>query len=95
MSFGKRLVELCKVRSISLSKLSVAVGIPKATLHGWTTGRNSANPEQIKKLAFFFKIPVHVLLFGEPDPFEPLSGDDLTEVFCGDLTVTIHRIDRK
>jgi transcriptional regulator with XRE-family HTH domain len=95
MAFGKRLIELCKAKSISLSQLSKDVGIPKATLHGWTTGRNSARPDQIKKLASFFKVPVHVLIFGEPDPFQPDLEDDLTEVFHGDLRVTIHRIERK
>lgn len=95
MSFGKRLEQLCKGKSVSLSRLARMVGIPKATLHGWTTGRKSANPEQVKKIAAFFEVPVHVLLFGEPDPFESDHNQNFTEIFHGDIRVTIHRIERK
>lgn len=64
------------------------------TIHAWTTGRKSINPDQLRKVAMILKVSVHELMFGEPDPHEPAADEVLREIFSGDVRVTLHRIER-
>lgn len=59
---------------MSLSHLARETKIPKATLHGWTTGQRSIDPIQVKKVAQALGISLHHLLFGESDPLERVNG---------------------
>lgn len=95
MKIGLKLQKVCKDRRLSISSLAKQAGVPLATLHAWTTGRKSINPDQIRKVAAVLEISLHELLFDEPDPFETKSTEILKEIFSGDVRVTLHKIERK
>lgn len=96
MRLGTIILKLCKERGISLSALARQSGVPPQTLHHWTTGRRSVNPDQLRKVASTLKVSLHYLTFGEPDPHEqPLSEEILKEIFSGDIRVTLHKIERR
>jgi transcriptional regulator with XRE-family HTH domain len=95
MKLGSKLPKLCKARGLSLTRLAKEAGVPLQTVHAWTTGRKSINPDQIRKVAIVLKISIHELIFDEPDPFEAASEDVLKEIFSGDVRVTLHRIERR
>lgn len=95
MKLGMKLSKICKERNLSLSRLAKDAGVPLATMHAWTTGRKSVNPDQLRKVASVLKISMHELIFDEPDPYESLSGEMLKEIFSGDVRVTIHKIERR
>jgi len=94
MKLGSKLLKLCKEHRLSLSRLAKEAGVPMQTIHAWTTGRKSINPDQLRKVALVLKISVHELMFDEPDPFEPASEEILKEIFTGDVRVTLHRIEK-
>jgi transcriptional regulator with XRE-family HTH domain len=89
MELNKNLLELCKKRSISIATLSRMSGVKQPTLHGWTTGRSVQNLDDLKKVCDALEVGVHTLLYGKPDPYEK---EDLSELFKGDVRITIHRI---
>ena len=90
---GTMIQSLCEQRGVSLTKLAKMSGVPKATLHSWTTGTNP-NVEQLKKVAETLQISLHKLAFGKSDPFEEVGETVLKELFSGDVRVTVHRIER-
>lgn len=94
MELVKMLPRLCSRRGWSLAQLARESGVPKPTLHGWTTGR-SANLDQLKRVATALQVSLHELVFGEPDPYEAPSEELLKELFTGDVRVSIHRIERR
>lgn len=95
MKLGIKLQRICKDRKISFAQLARSSGIPLATLHAWTTGRKSVNPDQLRKAANSLQISIFELLFDESDPFENKADEILKELFSGDVRVTLHRIERK
>lgn len=95
MKLTTTLIRHCKARGWSLNRLARETKIPVQTLHGWTTGRQSVNLNQLKKVAEAFKISFHELCFDELDPNESKSGEILKELFSGDVRITLHRIERK
>lgn len=95
MKLSSTLTSLCKKRGITLTELARRSGVPKQTLHNWTTGRRSINPDQIKRVAQVLETSVHYLLYGEQDPFESPAEEILREIFSGDVRVTLHRIERR
>lgn len=94
MEFGKNLLRLMKEKGLSLGKLEKLSGVSKPTLHGWTTGRGVTNLDQLKKVATVLEVPIHELIYGEPDPFESKTREVLKELFSGDVRLTVHRIER-
>ena len=95
MKLGSKFNQLCKAKSLSLSRLAKEAGVPVQTIHAWTTGRKSINPEQIKKVASVLEISIHQLIFDEPDPHESVGEEVLKEIFSGDVRITLHRVERK
>ena len=95
MKLGITITALCKARNWSLARLARESGVPPQTLHHWTVGRKSINPDQVKRLANTLGVSVHFLLFGEADPMESPAEEILKEIFSGDVRVTLHRIERK
>lgn len=95
MKIGLNIQKICKSKRLSLSQLSKRAGVPTTTLHAWTTGRKSINPDQIRKVATVLEVSLHELLFDEPDPFEAKPTEILKEIFSGDVRVTLHRIERR
>lgn len=95
MKLGSKLNELCKEKGLSISALAKKSGVPTQTIHGWTVGRKSVNPEQLRKVAMVLKVSIYQLLFDEVDPHEPIGQEVLKELFSGDIRVTLHKIERK
>ena len=95
MKLRTTLLTICKKRGISITHLSRQAGIPTQTLHGWSTGKSVASLDQLKKVATALELPLHELIFGEPDPLESPSEEILKEIFSGDVRVTLHRVERK
>lgn len=95
MKLSSILESLCKKKGITLAELARRSEVPKQTLHNWTIGRRSINPDQIKRVSQVLETSVHYLLFGEHDPFESPTEEILKEIFSGDVRVTLHRIERR
>lgn len=94
MELSKNLIELCKKRRMSLASLAKKSGVKQPTLHGWTTGRRVQNLDDLKRVCEVLEVGLHTLIFGEADPFEG-KNEILNEIFKGDITVTIHRIEKE
>lgn len=94
MKLNQTLMQLCKGKGWSLSRLSRASGVPVQTLHGWTMGRKGVRLDQLKKVADTLEVSLYRLAFGEPDPHELQGTEILKELFTGDVRVTLHRIER-
>jgi transcriptional regulator with XRE-family HTH domain len=95
MKLDTTLLSICKKKGLSLAQLARQSGVPTQTLHGWTTGKAAAKLDQLKKVATTLQVPIHELIFGEPDPYEQPGEELLKEIFSGDVRVTLHRIERK
>lgn len=95
MKLGSKLNQLCKAQGLSLSRLAKEAGVPMQTVHAWTTGRKSINPDQLKMVASVLKISIHQLMFDEPDPYASLGEEVLKEIFSGDIRITLHKIEKK
>ncbi len=94
LNAGEIIQNECKKRGWTLSDLSKKAGVPKATLHSWTGGR-TPNLEQLKLVSVALKLSLHHLAYGQPDPEERHdSTQTLTELFSGDLKITIHKINK-
>lgn len=89
------LVRLYESRGWTIGRLARESGVPKPTLHGWTTGRSAHNLDQLKQVASALKVSLHELTFDEPDSYESQSDEFLKELFTGDVRVSIHRIERR
>jgi transcriptional regulator with XRE-family HTH domain len=95
MELGNMLTHFCKMKNWTIARLARESGVPKATLHGWVTGRSALNLDQLKKVASSLEVTMHELVFGAPDPYERPGEEILKELFTGDVRVSIHRIERK
>lgn len=94
MKLSKNLTSFSKKKGWTLNRLAKETGIAPATLHGWSHGRSTANLGDLKRVATVLEIPLHTLIFGEPDPFEIPAEEVLKEIFSGDIRVSLHRIER-
>jgi len=88
---GRMILKHCAERDWTLAVLARRSGVPKPTLHGWTTGRNATNPMQLKLVAQALGISLHELIFGEPDPMSSGGSIPLEELFSGNVSITISR----
>ena len=88
---GKMILKHCAERGWTLAVLARRSGVPKPTLHGWTTGRNSTNPLQLKLVSQALGVSLHELIFGEPDPIGSGGSIPLEELFSGKVSITISR----
>ncbi len=95
MKLDKTLTKLCDNAGLTLSGLAKKAKVPTQTLHVWTTGRTSINPDQVQAVANILKVSTHHLLFGEPDPYAFEAEEVLEEIFKGDVRVTLERIKKK
>lgn len=96
--FGLVLEELIESRDLSIKDVSESTGIPYKTLVEYI-GRDGRIPSKIdvfKKLATYFQIPLHELMFGEPDP-SSIIGQILekTEIHTGLYEISIKKVRMK
>jgi len=93
LEVGDNVRRACEKRGWSISRLAKEAGIAQQTIHGWTTGR-SPSLEQLKKVADVLESPLYKLAFGTHDPNELEADTILTEIFKGDVRVTLERIEK-
>ena len=89
------LTALLREKRWTLKKLSSESGVPISTLSGWTSGKSVQNLDQLKSVANALTVTVHYLAFGERDPHEEGGTEILSEIFRGDVRVTLQRIEKK
>ena len=94
MKLDKILLSLIEEKGWTVARLSRQSGVPKQTLHNWTSGRKLVNPGQLKRVAEALGVSVYYLMFGESDPISHPGSEFLKEIFSGDVRVTVHRIER-
>lgn len=94
MRLPENIKRLCEERSWSLGDLAKKSGVPRTTLHHWTTGKATLNLEQLKRVSIILKVSVHELVWGEIDPFGKVPEEMLKEIFSGDIRITLHKIER-
>lgn len=95
MKLSSMLTQTLKKKGWTLNRLAKETKLSPATLHGWKTGRGTANYNDLRKVASVLEISIHELMFGEPDPYHSPGKEILKELFTGDVRVTLHRIERK
>lgn len=91
---GKIIKHKCEERGWPITKLAKLSGVPQASIHSWTTGREP-KLSQLRKVAEALEMPFYELAFGEADPFDVESKILLRELFSGDVRVTLHKIERE
>ncbi|MEZ4814322.1 MAG: helix-turn-helix transcriptional regulator [Bdellovibrionota bacterium] len=89
----ENLNRILKDRRITFSRLSTLSGVPKTTLHSWTTG-TEPKITHLRKVAEVLAVSFYELAFGMPDPFEA-KEEILKELFSGDVRISVHRIERR
>ena len=95
MALKENLHALLEKRGWNLSKLAKASGLAKSTLSGISAGTGAIRLDHLQKIAKALEVSVHVLAYGEPDPFEIPSNEILHELFRGDVRVILQRIEKK
>ncbi len=104
MILGKMITALNEQKGWSLSTLARRSGVPKTTIHGWTTGRAVQDLNQLRKVASTLEVSLHFLAFGCEDPHSRavrnpgpetggnltvISADGLKQVFNGHVRLII------
>ena len=72
LKVSKIMKSLMEDRKETLISLSKKTGVPKSTLSEWL-GNRTPNPLQAIKVANYFGVSLHHLLFGSEDKSEPLA----------------------
>lgn len=91
MNLSKNIAHYCKQKNMPLSVLARKAKVPKATLHGWITGRRALNLDQLRRVADTLEVPLYRLLFDADDP-RTSRRINLEKIFAGDVRVTIEKI---
>ena len=95
VKIGTNLTNLLSSKNLSLRELSRATGVPYTTLQEWTANRTPRNPVQIQKVASYFDVSMHFLLFGQEDKSEPLTKLLKEDLFSGTFEISIKRVKLK
>lgn len=96
--FGQTLEKLMSSREVTASQLARKIGEPVKSVHEWIgpNGRMPRNPQVLKKLAEFFNVSVHFLLFAEDDPRTSIAMLlEKTEIHTGLYEITIKKVREK
>lgn len=91
MSVKVNLQTILKAKGMTLPQLAKASGVPKSTIHSWSD-QKAINIDQLKAVAGVLQVSIHQLMFGQPDPHEQIGREILSEIFSGDIRVTLHKI---
>ena len=84
--------KILQERRLTVKEIATATGVPASTLAEWRSNRTPKNPDQVRAVAEFIGIPLHELLFGEPDRQDPITKIIREDVFQGTFEVTIRRV---
>ena len=96
--FGITLKKLMSRDRVSVAELAKAIGEPQKTIQEWVgeRGRSPRDLNCIPKLAQFFRVSTHYLLFGEEDPNNIISNIlEKTEVHTGLYEITVRKVKEK
>jgi transcriptional regulator with XRE-family HTH domain len=91
---GSALKSLLKKKRVSLTTVSRETGISYSTLHTWLGNRHPKDIVKVKKLADYFGVSLHELLFGEPDgrAFHQINlALPSADLLIGTFEVTVRR----
>ena len=92
MKLYKNLKTMMIAKSLSLKKLSVDVGIPPSTIHGWLNGAAPKSIIDLKKVADFFGVSIDELCFGVGDKcFDSIVENVVAEL--GNIQLIMRRKD--
>ena len=91
MNLGKNIEKKCHEKNWSMTRLAKEAGVPKATLHGWITGRRALNMDQLRCVSMSLGVPLYELLFSAKDPCLK-TRESLENLFSGDVRVVIQKI---
>jgi transcriptional regulator with XRE-family HTH domain len=97
-TFGENLKILMTKNRVGVAELAKAIGEPAKTVQEWAGigARTPRKLEKIKKLAEFFGVSTHFLLFGEEDPRSGLGALlNKTEIHTGLYEISIKKISEK
>lgn len=96
--FGENLKELLKQHNLTVRAASKKLDIPQASLNEWVGSPNRLPRDAgvIKKLAEFFNISVHELIYGTQEP-KSIIGELLekTEIHTGLYEISIKKVKAK
>jgi transcriptional regulator with XRE-family HTH domain len=92
LAISKTLGSLIKERGLTLKALSKATDVSVSTLHEWGNGRTPKDPVQVQRVASYFGVSLHALLFGQEDPAEPLTKIISEDFFKGTFEITVKRV---
>lgn len=87
------LKQLIKEKGETLASVSTATGVPKSTISDWMTNR-TPNPMQVVKVAHFFGVSLHFLLFGKEDIQTSVQRKFEEDFFSGIFEINIKRVGR-
>lgn len=94
-NFGEVLQALLLERNLSVRKLAKDISLPHKTVNEWigNFARMPREPEVVRKIADYFNVSVHFLLFGEEDPRSSISDFlEKTELHAGLYEITIKKV---
>lgn len=94
MLLGKNILLRCRVKGLTISKLSKLSNVKQPTLHGWTTGRAVKNLNDLKRVCTILEIGLHELIFGESDPYRD-EKPEYESIISGGVKITITTINNK
>lgn len=94
MLLGRNILLRCRVKGLTISKLSKLSNVKQPTLHGWTTGRAVKNLHDLKRVCTILEIGFHELIFGESDPFRD-EKPEFENTISGGVRITITTIKNK
>jgi Helix-turn-helix len=88
---------LWKLRK-NLKEISRETGIPYSTLHAWMLNTQPKDVLKVQRLADYFNVSLHELLFDSPDVHQALAAPDIpgartADVFNGRFEVIVKRLE--
>lgn len=95
MKLPEVLIAEMKKKGLNYSQLGEKSQVARSTIHNWASGRMVKDISDLKKVATVLELPLHDLLFGEPDPFASNPLPTLSEVFSGEVRLIIEKIHPK
>lgn len=78
-------------RRHTITSISRGTSVPKSTLADWLNNR-APNPVHAVKVAKYFGVSLHYLLFAEEDAEEPLHKLFKEDIFSGTFEINIKRV---
>lgn len=92
IQIGRVFSKILQDRRLTLKEIAQATGVPATTLAEWKSNRTPKNPVQVRKVAKYLGVSVHLLIFGEEDDQEPIQKILKEDLFAGTFEITVKRV---